>query len=78
MTLSAKARMIDITTRSFGLNSPAISVDGDEDSEEGRSLSYLPSFSKTYTVWFKGHYIRVTRSQVQEGIYSTKEVLHFE
>ncbi|KAI0769155.1 P-loop containing nucleoside triphosphate hydrolase protein [Irpex lacteus] len=74
----SKARIIDITTRSFGLNSPAISVYGDEESDEGRNLSYLPSFSKTYTVWFKGHYIRVTRSQVQEGVYSTKEVLHFD
>ena len=70
--------MIDISTRSLESDSPAISVDGDEDSEEGRSLSYLPSFSKTYTVWFKGHYIRVTRSQVQEGIYRHREVLHFE
>ncbi|KAI0091538.1 P-loop containing nucleoside triphosphate hydrolase protein [Irpex rosettiformis] len=73
-----KARIIDITTRSFGLNSPAISVYGDEESEEGRKLSYLPSFSKTYTVWFKGHYVRVTRSQIQEGVYSTREVLHFD
>ena len=70
--------MIDISTRSLESDSPAINVDGDEDSEEGRSLSYLPSFSKTYTVWFKGHYIRVTRSQVQEGIYRHREVLHFE
>ena len=70
--------MIDISTRSLESDSPAINVDGDEDSEEGRSLSYLPSFSKTYTVWFKGHYIRVTRSHVQEGIYRHREVLHFE
>ena len=71
--------MIDVSTRSFGLNSPAVEIFGDDsDDDEGRTLSYLPSFTRTYTVWFKGHYVRVTRSQAQDGFYSRKELLQFE
>jgi mitochondrial chaperone BCS1 len=75
-----KARIIDISTRSFGLTSPAIAIYGEDpdDNIEGRTLSYLPSFARTYTLWFKGHYVRVTRSQAQEGFYSHKEVLQLE
>lgn len=78
--LIGKARIIDISTRSFGLTSPAIAIYGEDpdDNIEGRTLSYLPSFARTYTLWFKGHYVRVTRSQAQEGFYSHKEVLQLE
>ncbi|KAI0686404.1 P-loop containing nucleoside triphosphate hydrolase protein [Cytidiella melzeri] len=74
-----KARIIDVSTRSYGLNSPAVAIYGDEvDEQEGRTLSYLPSFARTYTLWFKGHYVRVTRSQAQDGFYNHKEVLRFD
>ena len=77
--VTGKSRVIDVSTRTFGLNSPAIAIDGAEhDDQDGRKLCYLPSFSRTYTLWFQGHYVRFTRTQTQEGIYSTKEVLHLE
>ncbi|KAF7798694.1 hypothetical protein EIP86_009918 [Pleurotus ostreatoroseus] len=72
-----EARIIDVSTRSFGLNSPAISVGDDE--TKGRKMCYLPSFSRTYTLWYRGHYLSVTRTQIQDGIYSrNKEVLQLD
>ena len=74
-----QARFVNISTRSFGLNSPAVAITGDDDDEaDGRKLCYLPSFARTYSLWYKGHFLSVTRSQVSEGIYNTKEVLQIE
>lgn len=73
-----RARMIDVSTRTFGLNSPAVSVigDDDEDTDPSRKLCYLPSVSRTYSLWYKGHYLSVTRTESQEGIYgNTRECL---
>lgn len=77
VSVLAKARTVEISTRSFGLNSPAVSISGDDASElkGSRRLCYLPSLSETYTIWHKGHYMNVTRSQTQSGYYRTKEVL---
>ena len=76
---AGQARFVNISTRSFGLNSPAVAITGDEDDEaNGRKLCYLPSFARTYSLWYRGHYLSVTRSQVHEGIYNTKEVLQIE
>lgn len=73
------ARIVDVTTRSFGLNSPAVSVGGEDDEDQGRKLCYLPSFSRTYSLWYKGHYISITRSQSNDGYYgSTRESLQIE
>lgn len=42
-------------------------------------MCYLPSFARTYTLWYNRHYLSVTRTQVQDGIYSrNKEVLQLE
>ena len=75
-----EARIIDVSTRSFGLNSPAIAVTGsdEEENSDGRKLCYMPSVSRTYSMWYKRHYISVTRTQSQEGFYSTKEALTIE
>lgn len=78
---TGQARIIDVSTRDFGLNSPAVAITGDDDDDDhsdGRKLCYLPSFSRTYSIWYKGHYISVTRSQSQDGIYRMKEVLQIE
>lgn len=70
-----KARFINVSTRTFGVNSPVVIIPGDENEIVGRKISYLPSFSRTYSLWYKGHYINVTRSEVNEGAYHTKETL---
>ncbi len=74
-----QARIVDVSTRSFGLNSPAVAIRGDEDEDyDGRKLCYLPSFARTYSLWYQRHYLSVTRTESQDGIYHMKEVLQIE
>ncbi|KAJ7224142.1 P-loop containing nucleoside triphosphate hydrolase protein [Mycena pura] len=73
-----KAREVQISTRSFGLNSSAIMVTGEEDSEDlsllsSRKLAYLPSPSLTYSMWYHRRYMTVTRVEAQSGFYGHKE-----
>ncbi|KAK7686175.1 hypothetical protein QCA50_010395 [Cerrena zonata] len=70
-----RARTVEVSTRSFGLNSPAVTVEGDEASDANRRLAYLPSFSETYSLWYKRRYMCVTRTKVQESYYRTSETL---
>ena len=70
-----KARTVDVSTQSFGLNSPAVTVQGDDDSDANRRLMYLPSFSETYSLWHNRHYMTVTRTKVQENYYRSTETL---
>lgn len=71
----SRARFINISTRTFGLASPAVFFAGDDDQTPGRKICYLPSFSRTYSLWYRGHYVSVTRCEVSEGAYHTKESL---
>lgn len=64
-----------MSTRSFGVTSPVVTIPGDENEIAGRKICYLPSFSRTYSLWHKGHYVNVIRSEVNEGAYHTKETL---
>ncbi|PSR78283.1 hypothetical protein PHLCEN_2v7479 [Hermanssonia centrifuga] len=74
-----QARIVDVSTRSFGLNSPAVAIRGDEDEDyDGRKLCYLPSFARTYSLWYQRHYLSVTRTESQDGIYHMKEVLQID
>jgi len=70
-------RDVQISTRSFGLNSNAIMIEGEpEDSSAvvngNRQLSYLPSASSVHSFWYKRRWVRVTRS-VREGYYGRRE-----
>ncbi|KAJ7654493.1 P-loop containing nucleoside triphosphate hydrolase protein [Mycena polygramma] len=74
----AKAREVEISTRSFGLNTSAVMVPGEEDDKElslldSRKLAYLPSASLTYSMWYHRRYMSVTRIQAQTGYYGQKE-----
>ncbi|KAH7921236.1 P-loop containing nucleoside triphosphate hydrolase protein [Leucogyrophana mollusca] len=63
------ARNVQISTASFGLSSPAVLLPG-EDSEStvnSRKLSYLPALSQSYTMWYKRHWMRVTRVTENAG-----------
>ncbi|GJE98557.1 P-loop containing nucleoside triphosphate hydrolase protein [Phanerochaete sordida] len=71
----SRARCINVSTRSFGVNSPVVVLPGDENEAAGRKICYLPSFARTYTLWYQGRYVNVTRSEVTEGAYHTKETL---
>ncbi|KAL6300904.1 P-loop containing nucleoside triphosphate hydrolase protein [Sparassis latifolia] len=64
----SKARRIEVTTRDFDLNSDLM-----EDDDEDRQMTYIPSLSSKYSLWYKGHYMTVSRSEVQNGTWRTKE-----
>ncbi|KAF7309874.1 Mitochondrial chaperone BCS1 [Mycena indigotica] len=70
------AREVEVSTRSFGLNSSAIIVPGEEDDLSllsSRKLAYLPSASLSYSMWYHRRYMTVTRVQTQTGYYGQKE-----
>jgi len=74
----ARAREVEISTRSFGLNTSAIMVPGEEDDNNlsllaSRKLAYLPSASLSYSMWYHGRYMSITRVQAQTGYYGQKE-----
>ncbi|KAK7025195.1 mitochondrial chaperone BCS1 [Favolaschia claudopus] len=73
-----QAREVQISTRSFGLNTSAIMVAGEEDDNNlsmlsSRKLAYLPSASLTYSMWYHHRYMLITRVQAQTGYYGQKE-----
>nr|GAT45760.1 predicted protein [Mycena chlorophos] len=70
------AREVDVSTRSFGLTSSAVVVDGEEAELSllsGRKIGLLPSPTLTYSFWYKGHYIAVNRIQTLTGWRGSKE-----
>jgi len=66
-----EARTIAVTTRSFGLE---VDEDGDSSSSRGQ-VSYLPSLESTYNIWYRGHYVTVSREERSESQWSSKETL---
>ncbi|KAF9465915.1 P-loop containing nucleoside triphosphate hydrolase protein [Collybia nuda] len=73
-----RTRDVQITTRSFGGNSPAVELDGEDDNanqvfKSPRKISYLPSASLTYSLWYKRRWMTITRVQQQSSLYGTKE-----
>ncbi|CAL1714276.1 unnamed protein product [Somion occarium] len=70
-----KARTLEVSTRSFGLSSAAVTVDGEGDCDSNRKLSYLPSVSESYSLWHKHRYMTVIREKSQDGFYRTVETL---
>ncbi|KAF8645067.1 hypothetical protein AX16_008125 [Volvariella volvacea WC 439] len=75
------ARELQVTTRSWGLGSSAVRVPGDEDepselvSGSSKKLGYLPSMATSYTLWHKGHWMQITRTEKQKNYYSNEEYL---
>ncbi|KAF7370500.1 Mitochondrial chaperone BCS1 [Mycena sanguinolenta] len=74
----SRAREVEISTRSFGLNSSAITVPGEEEDNimsmrNSRKLAYLPSASTTYSMWYHRRYVTISRVQAQTGWYGQKE-----
>ncbi|TFK60239.1 P-loop containing nucleoside triphosphate hydrolase protein [Pluteus cervinus] len=80
----AKAREVEVSTKTFGLSGTnrAVMVPGDEDdagvtlSGSSKKLAYLPSLASTYSLWHKGHWMRVSRTEKQKTYYSTEETLN--
>ncbi|KAL4243022.1 AAA ATPase family protein [Abortiporus biennis] len=68
-----KARKVEVTTRSFGLDSRPGEYWDEPDTPEKKKISYLPSVSESYSLWHKGRYMIVTRSKEQTNSYRTTE-----
>ncbi|CAK5267750.1 unnamed protein product [Mycena citricolor] len=74
----SKAREVEISTRSFGLNSNAVLIEGEEDEKNlsqlsTRRLAYLPSPSTSYSMWYHHRYMAISRVQSKTGYYGKTE-----
>ncbi|EAU90741.2 hypothetical protein CC1G_04010 [Coprinopsis cinerea okayama7 len=69
-----RSREFDITTRAVGRNSLAQSTAGDleedEDEDDGlvhgrrkRKVQFMPSVDTTHTIYYRGHWLRITRTK---------------
>ncbi|KAI0642224.1 P-loop containing nucleoside triphosphate hydrolase protein [Trametes meyenii] len=63
------ARTLDVSTRTFGKGS--IEESNSSDDSDGRKISFLPSLSTTYTLWYKFRYVTITRDQVTDGPWNS-------
>ena len=64
-----RAKELSISNCYFGTR--AVHVEGEADSDAKPTISFLPSFDCLASLWYRGHYVRLSRSR---GNY-TKEVL---
>ncbi|KAG8877428.1 hypothetical protein FRB97_003427 [Tulasnella sp. 331] len=67
-TAWTKSRELQVSIQNFNVNryqdDDAVATVGDDDAPgTRRKLIYLPSFGTTHTIWFKGHFLRVTRDR---------------
>ncbi|KAF8966254.1 P-loop containing nucleoside triphosphate hydrolase protein [Flammula alnicola] len=72
-----QARDVQISTRTFGLNSSAVMIEGEEENSSSfvnnnRQLAYIPSVASVHSFWYKRHWVRVSRS-TREGYYGRRE-----
>jgi len=67
---------VAVSTLNYGLNSSAEVLPGEEEDipGSGRKLGFLPSLDSSYTLWYDHHYVRITRTRVQEH-YGYTEML---
>ncbi|PPQ68406.1 hypothetical protein CVT26_006077 [Gymnopilus dilepis] len=74
-----RARDVQISTSSLGLNANAVLIEGEETDPSAvvngdRQLAYLPSEASVHHLWYRGHWVRVTRIIRQgQGYYSRRE-----
>ena len=70
------ARDVQVSTQSFGLDSVAVTIEGEDDSDPdsqgGRPLAYLPAQDVVHTMWYKRHWMRVTRF-TKDGFYGHRD-----
>ncbi|KAF8891436.1 P-loop containing nucleoside triphosphate hydrolase protein [Mucidula mucida] len=68
-----RSREFDITTRSLGLSERAAADVDDDDENEGddslvhgrrkRKIAFMPTIDKTHTIYYRGHWLRITRTE---------------
>ena len=60
------ARNIEVSAYFFGLDSVPVDDLG-ENEDRDNLVAFLPSLSRTYSLWYKGCYMTVSRNQVEDG-----------
>ncbi|ESK85466.1 mitochondrial chaperone bcs1 [Moniliophthora roreri MCA 2997] len=58
-----KTRDVSVSTNTFGAANGVIQLDGEDTYQTTRQLSYQPSLFTSYTLWYKGRYMQITRTQ---------------
>ncbi|OCB87677.1 hypothetical protein A7U60_g5203 [Sanghuangporus baumii] len=87
MTAWGQSREFDITTRSVGRTSITQSTTGDLEEEEidddedelvhgrrKRKVAFMPSPGTTHTIYYRGHWLRITRTQKSHGYHCYSEI----
>ncbi|KAL5536657.1 hypothetical protein ACEPAF_480 [Sanghuangporus sanghuang] len=82
-----QSREFDITTRSVGRTSITQSTTGDLEEEEidddedelvhgrrKRKVAFMPSPGTTHTIYYRGHWLRITRTQKSHGYHCYSEI----
>ena len=64
-----QAKGLSVSTRSFGIGDIAALVEGEEDGDPQNKVRFLPSFDRMASLWYRGHYMRLTRTRISEGYY---------
>ncbi|CUA74300.1 Mitochondrial chaperone BCS1 [Rhizoctonia solani] len=72
-----KAREVQISSKDYGLNRNATVVVPGETGTTGetRSVAYLPTYGSTHAMFFRRHWMRVTRTRQDLGEGCTRETL---
>jgi chaperone BCS1 len=70
-----RAKELSISSRSFGVGARAVLVEGEADDNSQCLIRFLPSHDCPASLWYRGHYVRLLRSQVPDGPFYTKEIL---
>ena len=70
-----RAKELSISSRSFGVGARAVLVEGEADDSSQRMIQFLPSHDCSASLWYRGHYIRLSRNLVQDGPFYMKEML---
>jgi chaperone BCS1 len=69
-----RAKDLSLSTHSFGIGAIAALVEGEKDGNDQNKIRFLPSYDRTASLWYRGHYVRLSRSRVSEGMWM-KQVL---
>lgn len=70
-----RAKELSISSRSFGVGARAVLVEGEADDSSQRMIQFLPSHDCSASLWYRGHYVRLSRNLVQDGPFYMKEML---
>ena len=72
-----KARSVEATTSTYGINVDEIAIPGQEDDRlSGRKVSFKPGRFDSHRMWYKGRFAVVSRSHIASNYYRVKESVH--